>query len=158
MIISKKNNQLFSCFDTDYRIAGNFRGRKFLRLTSIKTFRELNFEDFIVSYHVIQFKGICFMWFKVTIFYAEQHTLLIQSLQQGILCVFNFLAAVLLVSCGQTLVSCSQPLFSVDHAVHRNKGAGYVRPARPLFHEERYRFQYKLKAITPFGTEEPAKE
>ena len=63
---------------------------------------------------MIQFKGVYFMWFKVTIFHAEQHTLLIQSLQQGIFCVFTSLAAVVLVLCGQNLVSCSQPLFPVD--------------------------------------------
>ena len=65
----------------------------------------------------------------------------IQSLQQGMFCAFNFLAAVLLVSCGQTLVSRSQSLFPVDGAVRRKKGAGYVRPVRPLFHAECYRFQ-----------------
>ena len=68
------------------------------------------------------------MLFKVAIFHAKRHTLLIQSLQQGIFSMFNFLAAVLLVYCGQTLVSCSHP--------------GYARPARPLFCAERYRFQY----------------
>ena len=72
---------------------------------------------------MIQFKGVCFMWFKVTMFHPECHTLLIQSLQQGMFCVFNnFLAVVLLVSCGQTLVSHSQPLFTVDCVVHRKKG------------------------------------
>ena len=73
----------------------------------------------------------------------------IQSLQQGIFCVLNFLAAVLLVFCGQTLVSHSQTLvsrsqslFPVDGAVRRKKEAGYARPVRPLFHTECYHFQY----------------
>ena len=36
---------MFMKFNYEYCNAGNFRGRKFLRLTSIKTFRELNFKD-----------------------------------------------------------------------------------------------------------------
>ena len=36
---------MFMKFKYEYRNAGNFRGRKFSRLTPIKTFRELNFED-----------------------------------------------------------------------------------------------------------------
>ena len=82
---------------------------------------------------------------KVTIFHAEQHTLLIQSLQQGIFCVFTSLAAVVLVLRGQNLVSCSQPLFPVDC----RKGACYMRLARPLFRTGLYCFQYKLNAIIP---------
>ena len=35
-----------------YRIAGKFRGQKFSRLTSLKTFRELNLEDQL-DYHCI---------------------------------------------------------------------------------------------------------
>ena len=96
-------------------------------------------------YHMIQFKGIWFMWFEVAIFNAEQHTLLIQSLQQGIFCAFKLqttlLAVVLLISCGQTLLSGSQPLFPVDCVVCRNEVAGYARPAKPLFSTERYHFQ-----------------
>ena len=56
------------------------------------------------------------MWFKVTIFHAEHHISLIQSSQQGIYFAYSpLLAAVLLVLCGQTLVSYSQPLFPADH-------------------------------------------
>ena len=55
-------------------------------------------------------------------------------------------------------MSCSQPLFPVDRAVRRNKGVGYTRPARLLFHAERYHFQYKLKAIMFCWTEEQTEE
>ena len=58
------------------------------------------------------------------------------------------LAAVLLVLCGQTLVLHSQPFF-LGTAQSAGKKAGYARPARPLFRAGHYRFQYKLKAITP---------
>ena len=49
----------------NYRIAGKFRGRKFSRLTSLKTFCELNFEDqldyhCICSYTIIRFSRINF--------------------------------------------------------------------------------------------------
>ena len=66
------------------------------------------------------------------------------------------LASVLLVSCGQMLVSHSQPtLFPVDRTVRRKKGASQARPTRPLFCAGCYRFQYKLKAILmPCATEE----
>ena len=67
------------------------------------------------------------MWFKVAIFHAEQHTLLIQSLQQGILYTSTSLAVVLVVSCDLIALH-SQPLFPVDRAVHKKKGAGYERP------------------------------
>ena len=95
----------------------------------------IKFRGFLISYHVIQFKGVYFMimWSKVAIFHAERHTLLIQSLQQGIFCVFNFLVAVLLVSCGQ-------PLFPCLPCGPQEKGADYARPARPLFRAERLSF------------------
>ena len=75
------------------------------------------------------------MWFKV---HAEQHTLLIQSLQQGILCVFTSF------SCDSSSLvwpEHNQPFFSVDCIVRmQEKEAGYARPARPLFHAGCYRF------------------
>ena len=40
------------CEVRKYRIAGKFRGQKFSRLTSLKTFLELNFEDRL-DYHCI---------------------------------------------------------------------------------------------------------
>ena len=102
---------------------------------------------------MIQFKCVCFMWFKVTIFHAEWHTLLIQS-SRKYFAYSPLSAAILLVLCGQTLVSCSHSFLPVDHAVRRKKEAGYARPARPLFCARCYHFQYKLKAITPCATEE----
>ena len=60
---------------------------------------------------------------------------------------------ILLVSCGRTLVSRSQPFFLwTTRSACRKKEAGYARPARPLFCAGCYRFQYKLKAITPWAT------
>ena len=46
-----------------YRIVGKFRGQKFSRLTSLKTFRELNFEDRLDYHHlyaIIRFSRIIF--------------------------------------------------------------------------------------------------
>ena len=46
-----------------YRIVGNFRGRKFSRLSLHDTFRKLNFEDlllYIGLYTIIRFQGINF--------------------------------------------------------------------------------------------------
>ena len=64
---------------------------------------------------------------------------------------------VLLVFCGQTLVSHSQPPLPVDRTLlaclgkwSAGKGAGYARLARPLFHIGHYCFQYKLKMIMPW--------
>ena len=55
----------------------------------------------------------------------------------------SLLAVTLLVLCGQPFF-----LWTVQSAC-RNKVADYVRPARPLFYAACYRFQYKLKVITP---------
>ena len=71
---------------------------------------------------------------------------------------FNLLAVVLLVSCGQTLVLHSQPLFPVGGAVRRKKGAGYARPDLSSMQNVIVFSIAKLKAITPCGTEERAEE
>ena len=98
------------------------------------------------------------MWFEVTIFHAERHTLLTQSLTGNILRIQLF-------SCGSSSLVWldlslvySQPVFPVDRVVCRKKGAGYARLTRPLFRAEHYHFKYKLKAIMPCGTEERAEE
>ena len=65
------------------------------------------------------------MWYEVAIFHAKQHTLLIQSLQQLIHCVFTSF------SCGSSSLVWAAP-FPVDHTllvhlwcvVHRKKGPG----------------------------------
>ena len=76
-------------------------------------------------------------------------TLLIQSLQQGIFCVFNFLAAVL-------LVSHSQPLIPVDCSPQEKRGwlCETNQTSRPL----RTLSFSKLKVITLCRTEEQAEE
>ena len=58
------------------------------------------------------------------------------------------LAAILLVSYGQTLVLRSQPL-SCGPCCLQKKEAGYARPATPFFRTGLYRFQYKLKLYSP---------
>ena len=105
---------------------------------------------------MIQFKGVCFMWFKVAIFHAEQHTLLIQSLQQGILCVFTSFSCDSSSLMWLDLESRVASVFFLSTAWSTcwKEEAGYARPARPLFHAGHYRFQYMLKAIMPCTTKE----
>ena len=92
------------------------------------------------------------MWFKVTIFHAEQHTLLIQCLEQGTLYIFTS------ISCNSS--SLLWPGLSLTYlagtarSACRKKEAGYARPARPLFCAGHYHFQHKLKVIMPCTTKE----
>ena len=69
----------------------------------------------------------------------------------NILCI-QLLAAVLLVSCGQTLVLHNQLLFPVDRAIRRKKGLA-MRDQPDLSSVQNVGIA-KLKAITPCGTEE----
>ena len=86
------------------------------------------------------------MWFKVD---AEQHTSLIQSLQQWILGVFTFF------SFGSSSLVWPDLFLWSAQSTGKKGLARWDHWTRPLFCTGCYRFQYKLKAIlTPCATEE----
>ena len=105
----------------------------------------IKFRGILISDHMIQYKGVYFMWFKV---HTEQHTLLTQSLQQGILCVFTSF------SCDSSSLMWPAFFLWTMQSACRNKVADYVRPARPLFCTGCYCFQHQLKVITSCMTKE----